>query len=140
MSIKDFNIGAGLTVNVENSSVKGSLSYSYGSPEGVVSAKPDTICFDLLNNLIYKKQTGKNKLGWVLFNGDTDMTLTKRVNNNGDYIYIGEAAVGSVDSDSVWRISRTYISPIDGDIIILWANGTSNFDKVWNNHLSLSYS
>lgn len=115
-----------------------SILTSESTPEGVLSAGVGSLCLSGDGN-IYKKYTGETSTGWVIL-GDTDMTLTKRVNNNGDYIYIGEASVGSLESDSVWRISRTYISPIDGDIIILWANGTSNFDKVWNDHLSLSYS
>ena len=52
--------------------------------------------------------------------------------------YIGEAIPGSSESDSVWRIKRMVE---DGDDLqILFADGDSNFDNIWNNRASLSYS
>lgn len=139
MSIRSFNVEKSIGVYEQDS---GSLLFYKGSPEGNVQAEEDTLCFDLTNNLIYKKQTGSDSFGWVLFGsgGGEEMLYTKRVNNNGDYIYIGEASTASLESSAVWRISRTYISPIDGDITILWADGNSNFDNIWSNHLTLSYS
>ena len=52
--------------------------------------------------------------------------------------YIGEAIPGSSESDSVWRIKRMVE---DGDDLqILFADGDSNFDNIWDNRVSLSYS
>jgi hypothetical protein len=53
-------------------------------------------------------------------------------------MYKGEAAVGSLESAAVWRISK--ITIIDDDISEVWADGNSNFDNVWDNRLSLSYT
>jgi len=54
-------------------------------------------------------------------------------------MYKAEATPGSADASAVWRISRISFAG-DGDVTILWASGTSAFDKIWDNHLGLSYS
>jgi len=52
--------------------------------------------------------------------------------------YVGEAAVGSSPSSSVWRVKRLSQS---GDVLMIeWADGDSNFNNNWNNRASLSYS
>ena len=52
--------------------------------------------------------------------------------------YLGEAAVGAVTSAAVWRIKK--IVETAGDIVVTWADGDSDFDNIWDNRLSLSYS
>lgn len=54
-------------------------------------------------------------------------------------MYKAEAIPGSLDAAAVWRISRLTFA-VDGDLTIEWAGGTSAFDKIWDNHLALSYS
>jgi len=54
-------------------------------------------------------------------------------------MYKAEAVPGSLDAAAVWRISRLTFAA-DGDITIHWASCTSAFDKIWDNHLALSYS
>jgi hypothetical protein len=52
--------------------------------------------------------------------------------------YVGEAALGSATSAAVWRIKRISVS---GTVTtITWADGNENFDNVWDNRASLSYS
>ena len=53
--------------------------------------------------------------------------------------YVGEAAVGTLNSEGGWRIKR--INSTSG-IVIEWANGTEGFDvsHIWNNRESLTYS
>lgn len=53
--------------------------------------------------------------------------------------YKGEAAAGVLTSAASWRISRLTIQS-DGDTEILWADGNTNYDNIWDNRLSLSYS
>lgn len=57
---------------------------------------------------------------------------------NSTTTYVGQSAIGSVTSDPVWRIKRILI--LGTETIIEWAGGDSNFDKVWNDRASLSYS
>ncbi len=68
---------------------------------------------------------------------------TKKVDfvDSSDLIYIGEATPGTATSAASWRIQR--INTNDGtnnDIAIQWADGNANFDNVWDDHLTITYS
>lgn len=53
-------------------------------------------------------------------------------------IFKGYAIPGASTSNPVWAIERITVS---GDVTIKkWASGNKNFDKVWDNRASLSYS
>lgn len=56
-----------------------------------------------------------------------------------DIIYKGEAAVGSLTSAAAWRIRKLILSS-DNDVSETWASGNANFDKVWDDRVSLSYT
>lgn len=52
--------------------------------------------------------------------------------------YVGEAVEGSADSGALWRIKRMSAS---GTVTtISWADGNSNFDNIWDNRASLTYT
>jgi hypothetical protein len=90
--------------------------------------------------LTYESSTGlwKNKPSGPIPEGDE--VLAKRVNFIGeDIIYKGEAPVGTLDAASFWRIRKILIA-VDGDVTETWANGNANYDKVWNDHASYTYS
>lgn len=71
---------------------------------------------------------------------EEEMAYSKRTNFVGDtLIYKGEALPGSNEAASVWRVRRLTFG-VDGDVIEQWAGGTANFDKVWADHETLSYS
>jgi hypothetical protein len=71
---------------------------------------------------------------------EEDIVYSKRTDFIGeDVIYKGEAAVGSLTSAASWRIRKLTISP-DGDVSETWASGNANFDKIWDNRVSLVYS
>lgn len=71
---------------------------------------------------------------------EEEQVYSKRVDFISDsLLYKGEAAVGSFESDSVWRIRKIVIFP-DGDITETWANGTANTVHSWNNRLTYIYS
>ena len=53
-------------------------------------------------------------------------------------IYIGRAEEGTLSADPYWQIKK--ISIVGTVTSILWADGDDNFDNVWNNRASLSYS
>lgn len=53
--------------------------------------------------------------------------------------YKGEAVPGTLTSAASWRIQKITTNSED-DISITWASGNSNFDKIWDDRLSLSYS
>lgn len=52
--------------------------------------------------------------------------------------YVGTAATGSGEGSAVWKIKKITIS---GTVTsITWADGNGNYDNVWSNRASLSYS
>ena len=53
--------------------------------------------------------------------------------------FIGLATTGSLTSGAVWQIRKLVYSGTNITEII-WADGDLNFDNVWDNHASLSYS
>jgi hypothetical protein len=95
------------------------------------------------NNIQYKYESESS---WVtLFEvptsgGEVENMYAKRIENVGDYIYTGEADAGSSEGSAVWRISRTYIDPDTGDVIVVWADGNTDFDNIWSNYSNLQYT
>ena len=73
--------------------------------------------------------------------GEDEVALEKRVDFNTDntIIYKGEALPGTLDSGSVWRIKKITIAA-DNDVREMWANGNSNYDKVWNSRAGYTYT
>jgi hypothetical protein len=67
-----------------------------------------------------------------------EVQYNKLIDVDGNYTYIGEAVPGSAPGASVWRIKR--VEQVSADINILWANGSSDFDKTWNDRISYTYS
>lgn len=59
--------------------------------------------------------------------------------NGSDLEYLGRAAAGSAKNAAVWQICKlTYSGSNPTDI--KWADGNQNYDNVWDNRASLSYS
>lgn len=63
---------------------------------------------------------------------------TRYVAVNSALAYAGEAEPGAMGSEPVWRIKRLDTAA-NGDVIVLYANGTASFDKVWDERASYSY-
>jgi hypothetical protein len=113
-----------------------------------VSGQDDLTSLKILNFVAgtgITLQTNNDPLNTTLTINSTavaedDVTYAKRINFITDnLLYRGEAAPGALTSDPVWRIRRITIES-DNDVTEEWAGGNSNFDKVWDNHLALSYS
>lgn len=62
------------------------------------------------------------------------------IDTEGTIVYKGEAAPGSQASASVWRIRRISFTDNGQDLIIEWADGSSAFNQIWDDRLSLTYS
>ena len=52
--------------------------------------------------------------------------------------YVGTAEIGSLQSSASWKIFRMVDN--SGDLTITYADGNDNFDNIWDNRASLSYS
>ena len=72
----------------------------------------------------------------VAFIRDANRPYTARSATTATYEYIGLAVPGSATSASLWRISRETIATGE----LLYADGDANFDNIWDNYTSLSYS
>ncbi len=57
-----------------------------------------------------------------------------------DTVYRGWANPGTTSALALWRIRRTRFIGAEGDVIHDWADGNGNFDNVWDDRLSKSYS
>lgn len=55
-------------------------------------------------------------------------------------VYVGEAEPGSAEAAPVWRIKKIVDSGSPTDTAVTWADGDREFDNVWSDRLSLSYS
>ena len=54
-------------------------------------------------------------------------------------IYKAYADAGSADSAAVWRISKLVLDT-DDDLVTTYADGDTDYDNIWTDRLSLSYS
>ncbi len=61
-----------------------------------------------------------------------------QVDTVGNTTYVGYAVAGSVTSGSVWAIKKIVES--GNDAVITWADGTKDYDNIWDNRLALTYS
>lgn len=67
--------------------------------------------------------------------------LTKRVDFVDDVtILIGEAVADSVESDAVWRIKQVNIFNDGNSVSIIWAEGSEEFQFIWDNRNNYTYS
>lgn len=75
--------------------------------------------------------------------GEDEVAKAKRVDFEGNFIYKGRAAPGTLDAQALWEIQRIEkILGGDGktDFTYTYANGNANETNIWNNRLALSYS
>lgn len=72
---------------------------------------------------------------WMTEVGELQWSL--RLDESGAITYVGLASPGAATSAAVWQIKR--VDETAG-VTILWADGNTLFDNVWNNRASLSYS
>ncbi len=71
---------------------------------------------------------------------EEDMVYAKRIDFvTENEIIRAEAPVGTSESSASWRIRKIVIAG-DNDITETWASGNANFDKIWTNRLTYTYS
>lgn len=69
---------------------------------------------------------------------DLEVQYNRLIDTVDNYIYIGEALPGTATSEAKWRIKRVDQQSGD-DYDIIWADGTADFVKIWDDRLSLTY-
>jgi hypothetical protein len=111
-----------------------------GAPSAGLGNNGD-VYIDADNGDIYEKSAGVWNLIGTPGVGVAQTTRTDTIDPTAfpEITYKGEAAAGSLESASVWRIQRLTVQS-DGDMEVLWADGNTQYDNQWSNRLSLSYS
>ena len=89
---------------------------------------------DVLSSALPSSASTETTLQTISFGG---FKFALRLDTAGDIDYVGEASTGTATSGALWRIKR--VDSTTGTVI-QWADGNSNFDNVWDNRASLSYS
>lgn len=90
----------------------------------------------LVNGRFQELPTGDSVVGTT---SEEDTMYAKQIDFVGEtVIYKGEAVPGSLTSASVWRVRKLTLT--GDDVAETWADGDSNFDNVWDERVSLSYS
>ena len=72
---------------------------------------------------------------------DLEVQYDKLVDEDAtnSFTYVGEAVPGTSKSDAIWRIKRIK-EFVDGDLEIIWAENSAEFDKVWNDRATYEYN
>lgn len=101
---------------------------------------------DVANNAMFMFNANERKFEVVDFSSIVDnirsqleVQYKKEIDQIGTLIYIGESSPGTATSANTWRI-KLVDETNDPDVSITWANGTSDFDKTWDDRLSYTYS
>lgn len=110
-----------------------------GAP-GAGLGEDGDVYIDAESGDIYRKEMGT----WNLIGSPGGVAQTTRTDVvDPDAVptvtYRGDATPGTATSASAWRIQRL-TQQSDGDTEVLFADGNDNFDNIWDNRLSLSYS
>ena len=93
----------------------------------------------LLSVMLYKHFRDQQ----ITINQIIDEVAIVQYTSRTDYIdaattYEGEAVPGSATSAAVWRVKK--IATLLGDVAVTWADGNANFDNIWDNRVSLTYT
>jgi hypothetical protein len=69
----------------------------------------------------------------------SSMALKMEFNANGNPIYLAIAPPGSTTSDARWQVRKLSFDASGNITTIQYANGSPNFDNVWDDRVSLTY-
>ena len=78
-----------------------------------------------------------NNHNFSIINGKY-ITLIDKEATTASIIYVGKAVPGTATSAASWQIQK--IDKSTSNITVLLADGNTNYDNVWDNRASLSYS
>lgn len=75
----------------------------------------------------------------ITITSESELKYAKQVDDvSGTTLYIGEAIAGTALSAASWRISKVVFT--GDDVSVTWSDGDTNFNNIWDNRLSLTYS
>jgi len=125
-----------LQVKVTSVSGEGSSSFSDGNstPTMALVDAQRHVQVDVLSSALPSTASKDETLQTIAYGG---VLFALRLATVGDIDYVGEAAIGTLDSDDDWRIKRIDSS---SGIIIQWADGDAGFNNVWDNGAGTDYT
>ena len=71
-------------------------------------------------------------------NGESEKLIKVDSTSTPNTCYVGYAEIGALSSDAVWRIMQVVTA--SGDVETSYANGSSDYENIWDNRTGLSYS
>ncbi len=92
--------------------------------------------FEILNK-IFNSGTNALKVEGTLSTADA-IYATRVDEVSASLTYVGKALAGTSDSDPLWQVQRIQVS--GAVTTVQFADGNTNFDNIWANRGSLSYS
>jgi len=151
MAVQRFPVQEGIDMIDSVGTVKTSIIFQPGRPDTAIANNmvSPSWWFDTTGGGVYwKKLPGSGFDKWARVAEDDvkqaerlDFVVTGAGPSEVTTLYIGRAEPGAVEADAVWSISRSVIaSGDDNDTVQTWADGDSNFDNDWDNHLTHGYS
>lgn len=131
-----FDTGS-LNVKVTSLPAGGSSFSDSGNVDkkGLVDATTRRVQVDVLSSTLPSSASTETTLQTISHGG---VQHAIRLLTVGDYDYVGEAQVGTLDGGTVWRIKR--INNTATGIVIQWADGSQEFNKTWNSYAGYTYS
>lgn len=100
-----------------------------------------------MGNTSFDEDFGVNTVETLDFDGvvlsrtkSRNLALQIEYDGNSNPIYLGQATPGTATSVALWQIRKLTFDGNSNVTAIKYANGSSNFDAVWDDHGSLSYS
>lgn len=85
-------------------------------------------------------KTNTDKLDVNLSTVLLEYTIILEYDGSNNPIYIGYAIPGSIASSATWRIKKMTYDIVNNPTNIQWADGNTNFDNIWDNRATYSYS
>lgn len=70
----------------------------------------------------------------------SEYTMAIEYDASNNPIYVGEVLPGIGKASRGWRIKRITYDVSNNATDVRWANGTTEFSKVWNDRVTYSYS
>lgn len=100
-----------------------------------------------VQNSSFDKDFGLNIVETVGFDGKnvqrmnaSNMTLRIEYDGNNNPIYIGIATPGTDTASNFWQVRKLTFDGNNNVTSIIYGGGSPNFDQVWDNRTSLTYT
>lgn len=151
MAVQRFGIQEGIDLINENGLVQSSIIFQPGPPTTAIANNmiSPSWWFDTINGDVYwKARSGVGFDKWAKVQEDDvkqaeeiDFVVTGTGAGEITTIYIGRAQPGTLTSAASWSISKSVVaSGADNDLTKTWADGVADFTKIWDDHLTITYS